>query len=218
MQRINLLSGEGKAISGPDQTTAPQQSQGHVTSNTLKSNASSQDTQDKVRRLTLVAQKLFDLGAIDAAFESLMEAYLLDPTSPLVAVSEAKMRPFWDLLRTRGVPAYEPTARPRDDGTRMDGFRRRRTPAKQQSILPRAQTATSLPSKPDGDARLEERIHNLERARREREQTMWRKASQPPRTPGGTQKGAKTSPKPAPRLRNLDKYDSFKILRWLRGE
>jgi len=218
MQRINLLSGEGKATPGTIQITALQQPQVHVKSTHLKSEASTQDTQDKVRRLTLIAQKLFDLGAIDSAFESLMEAYLLDPANPLVAVSEAKMRPLWNLLRTRGVPAYEPTTRPREDGTRLDGFRRRVTTATPQPVLPKAQTATALPSNPDGDARVEERKRDLERARREREQTMWRKASQPPKTPNGTKKPTDPSSKPAPRLRDLDKYDSPKIFRWFRGE
>jgi hypothetical protein len=169
--------------------------------------ADGKDTDARVQRLTLVASRLFDRGAFDAAFESLMKAYLLDPGNPLVVACEKQMMPVWNTLRKTGFPGFAP-----------EEFLAQRKPAPQvRPASPPPQTQ----AKPDPSSRLEERKRQLEQQRKEREQTMWRNASQPPKSmapPPANGQEAAPRRRATPRLRDLDKYDRPGLLRWLKGE
>jgi hypothetical protein len=166
------------------------------------------DVDARVRRLTMVASRLFDRGAFDAAFESLMKAYLLDPGNPLVVACEKQMMPVWNTLRRTGFPGYSPQHY-------VGAGKVLQAP---QPVASRPQPAA--PVAPDPEVRLEERKRQLEQQRKDHEQTIWRNASKAPKSmPSRSDKGkAAPPPRPAtPRLRDLDKYDRPGLLRWLKG-
>jgi len=164
------------------------------------------DVNARIRRLTIVASRLFDRGAFDAAFESLMKAYLLDPANPLVIACEKQMMPVWNTLRKTGFQEYS---------------RERFLAERKSAQPPPPQAAPPAPPSPppqDPAARLEERKRQLEQQRKEREQTMWRNASQLPKNMGPKKpEGPESRPPATPRLRDLDKHDRPNLLRWLKG-
>ena len=171
-----------------------------------ESTDSSVDVEARIRRLTLVASRLFDRGAFDAAFESLMKAYLLDPGNPLVTACEKQMMPVWKTLHKTGLAAYTP------DELLVT---RRRAQVIQAAATP-APAPPVQQAQQESAARLEERKRQLEQQRRDREQTIWRNASQLPKTMANPK--PKEGPRPAPpRLRDLGKYDRPGLLRWLKG-
>lgn len=166
------------------------------------------DVDARIRRLTLVASRLFDRGAFDAAFESLMKAYLLDPGNPLVVACEKQMMPVWNTLRKTGFPGYSP------QHYIGAGKVVQAPPPVVVQPPPAAPVAT------DAEARLEVRKRQLEQQRKDHEQTIWRNASQAPKTMAARpEQGKPVQPaRPVtPRLRDLDKHDRPNILRWLKG-
>jgi hypothetical protein len=165
------------------------------------------DVDARVRRLTMVASRLFDRGAFDAAFESLMKAYLLDPGNPLVVACEKQMMPVWNTLRKTGFPGYSP----------QQYVATRKVPPAPPPVT--AQPEPAGPAAPDPEARLEERKRQLAQQRKDHEQTIWRNASQAPKTIASRSDKDKAAPSPrpaTPRLRDLDKYDRPGLLRWLK--
>jgi tetratricopeptide (TPR) repeat protein len=166
------------------------------------------DVDARIRRLTMVAGRLFDRGAFDAAFESLMKAYLLDPGNPLVVACEKQMMPVWNTLRKTGLPGYSP---------------QHYVGAGKVLQAPPPVVAQSQPLAPvatDAEVRLELRKRQLEQQRKDHEQTIWRNASQAPKNMASRSEKGKPAPPPrpaTPRLRDLDKYDRPNLLRWLKG-
>lgn len=63
------------------------------------------ELQARVKRLTNVAINLFERGSYEIAFDSLMKAYLLDPTSTYVMNCEKTLLPAIELMRKRGTIA-----------------------------------------------------------------------------------------------------------------
>jgi tetratricopeptide (TPR) repeat protein len=61
------------------------------------------DLSARVKRLTNVAVNLFERGSYETAFDSLMKAYLLDPTSTYVQNCEKTLLPAIELMRKRGT-------------------------------------------------------------------------------------------------------------------
>ena len=53
----------------------------------------------RVRELTDAAGTLLNRGLSESAFETLMNAYLLDPVSPDVLACEKRVLPAWELFR-----------------------------------------------------------------------------------------------------------------------
>ena len=115
------------------------------------------DVQRRVKRLTGAASQLLERGAYETAFETLMKAYLLDPTSPDVIECEKTLLPTWESMRKKGAPPTLSAAPPR---------------------LP-------LPSE-NGEQRLQALKQQKEQERLEKERAVWREASKPAKALGST--------------------------------
>lgn len=185
---------------------------------------SSADTEARVRRLTIVASRLFDRGAFDAAFESLMKAYLLDPSSQHVIACEQRLMPVWDLLRKRNA-AVATTGRKQEnlaDGRTLHP----KIPRTNDPVPPPVQ-AVPTPESDLQSQRLRVLEQQREEQRRKHEQTVWRSASQPlkvlgttaPPKPAGSRGQSVSSPTPSstPHLRDLSKYEPIGLLKWFKG-
>jgi len=126
------------------------------------------DLQVVVKELTEAAQRYQQQDQLETAFNTLMKAYLLDPTSPHVLSAEKTVLPAWQLLQKR-TGKLEPLSS--------------RTPALQRDT-PTVQF----------DAVTTQRLHQLreqkEQERHERERMLWREASNPPKI----LEGEKTAP------------------------
>lgn len=123
-----------------------------------------EDIDAQIRKLTTKASELIRRGAYETAFDSLMNAYFLDPVSPTLMESEKTLLPAIELMRRQksgkegsqrmnGLPSLPPSARKPDAG--------------------------SLSAK--DSQRLEELKRQKESERMERERAMWREASRLPR-------------------------------------
>jgi tetratricopeptide (TPR) repeat protein len=117
------------------------------------------ELQARVKRLTNVAINLFERGSYETAFDSLMKAYLLDPTSTYVMNCERTLLPAIELMRKRGTITS-------------------------QAAQPTAQLSTSQSTSPQEkedkeDTRLEILRRQKEAERQEKERAMWRDASKP---------------------------------------
>ncbi len=103
------------------------------------------ELQARVKRLTNVAINLFERGSYETAFDSLMKAYLLDPTSTYVMNCERTLLPAIELMKKRGTmtspqattklaasqaPAQQakPQENKTDDETRLEILRRKKRP------------------------------------------------------------------------------------------
>jgi len=130
----------------------------------------------RVQRLTLMAKDLFERGSYETAFQTLVKASQLAPTSPYVLECQKTLSPAMELLRKPGtvtgvhVPAGGSSAS-RDETEEANWRRRIISPPKKQR-------------EPELDP-LEVRIQALRRRkeleRHEREIAMWREAAKPPR-------------------------------------
>jgi tetratricopeptide (TPR) repeat protein len=118
------------------------------------------ELQARVKRLTNVAINLFERGSYETAFDSLMKAYLLDPSSTYVMNCEKTLLPAIELMRKRGTIASPGTARA----------------AAQQSP---SQHAAGHESAGNEESRLETLRHQKDLERQEKERAMWRDASKP---------------------------------------
>ena len=129
-----------------------------------------------VRRLTSVAKDLYERGSYEIAFQSLLKAFQLAPTSPYVLECQKILSPALELLRKQGTLSgvQVPAGRPRSVSAESEtaDWRRLITKAPQKEREPRRDPQ-------------EERIQALrkrkETERRERELAMWREAAKPPR-------------------------------------
>jgi hypothetical protein len=146
------------------------------------------DAESKIKRFTEVAAHLYERGSYELAFESLMNAYLIDPTSPLVSECEKKLLPAFEALKSQGgarrFPKLQKLSREADPSVDISEFLTRVTRPLQKKENP----ADSLPvpvSHTDQGASLQARLEALKQQReierKERERAMWRAASQPPR-------------------------------------
>ncbi len=63
------------------------------------------DVQSQISRLTGAAEQYLKRGQSALAFDSLMEAYLLDPLNPLVVSCEKSVLPAWEAFRNKQTSA-----------------------------------------------------------------------------------------------------------------
>jgi hypothetical protein len=63
--------------------------------------ATGKDVQSQISRLTGAAEQYLKRGQSALAFDSLMEAYLLDPLNPLVVSCEKNVLPAWESFRNK---------------------------------------------------------------------------------------------------------------------
>jgi tetratricopeptide (TPR) repeat protein len=119
------------------------------------------ELQARVKRLTNVAINLFERGSYETAFDSLMKAYLLDPTSTYVMNCERTLLPAIELMKKRGTMS-SPQAT-----------------TKLASAQTPAQQAKPQENKTDDETRLEILRRQKEAERQEKEREIWRNASKP---------------------------------------
>jgi hypothetical protein len=120
------------------------------------------DTQ--IRRLTSKASELIRQGAYETAFDSLMNAYFLDPVSPTLMESERTLLPAIEMMRRQKAG--------RTESQRMSGL---------PSLPSSARRTDSSGLSAQDSQRLEELKRQKETERLERERAMWREASRLPR-------------------------------------
>jgi hypothetical protein len=65
----------------------------------------SKDLESQITRLTGAAEQYLKRGQSALAFDSLMEAYLIDPLNPLVVSCEKNVLPAWEEFRSKQAPA-----------------------------------------------------------------------------------------------------------------
>jgi hypothetical protein len=118
------------------------------------------ELQARVKRLTNVAINLFERGSYETAFDSLMKAYLLDPTSTYVMNCERTLLPAIELMRKRGTISSPTTA---------------------QVVSKFASPQKDLPQDSAGsdETRIETLRRQKETERQEKERAVWRDASKP---------------------------------------
>jgi hypothetical protein len=141
----------------------------------------------RVTRLTAVAVNLFKRGSYEPAFETLMKAYLLDPSSPHVIACEKTLMPAWELMRKRGT-----FAKADNQSGSSENLQLARVLIQQMEQLaggpagsPPNRAAdknspTSDPVKILQAQRIEALKRQHEEAKKQRELQMWRNASKPP--------------------------------------
>ncbi|HET6272409.1 MAG TPA: hypothetical protein VFG32_05475 [Bacteroidota bacterium] len=138
------------------------------------------DVQARVRQLTNLANNYLEKGSFDFAFESLMKAYLLDPTSPYVLACEKVVLPVWENVRANKQQSNS------DGGfVSLTLNTERTTMAAIKNDGSGPNNATGVPGSGHSglsqDQRLEMLKQQKELERRERERALWQEASKPPR-------------------------------------
>lgn len=160
------------------------------------------DIHAKVRFLTNMADKYLESGSSEKAFESLMNAYLLDPLSPYVVASEKTVLPAWESARTASIIP----------GSGAHSFASSEEPGMASaSNLASSFNARSiqqgyLPQSSDEQLRMEMLKQQKEQERLEKERSVWRDASKPRKIFGDDEpmgdsiapQAASESPKPQP--------------------
>jgi len=122
------------------------------------------EVQIQVKRLTKMAHDQFEHGSYDSAFDSLMNAFILDPLSKEVAQAESVIVPAIELMKKRGTLSVA-----------ADENHPTTTQILQRGLAPNG------PVSSDPVSRLDQLKQQKEQERLAREREMWRKASGAPR-------------------------------------
>jgi len=123
-----------------------------------------EDVDAQIRKLTSKASELIRRGAYETAFDSLMNAYFLDPVSPTLMESEKTLLPAIELMRKQKTG--------KEGSQRMMGL---------SSLPPSGRRPEGASLSAQDSQRLEELKRQKEAERMERERAMWREASRLPR-------------------------------------
>jgi hypothetical protein len=123
-----------------------------------------EDVDAQIRKLTTKASELIRRGAYETAFDSLMNAYFLDPVSPTLMESEKTLLPAIELMRRQKTG--------KEGSQRMNGL---------PSLPPSGRTPDGGSLSARDSQRLEELKRQKDSERMERERAMWREASRLPR-------------------------------------
>lgn len=110
------------------------------------------DTGAQITRLTNAAQQYLTNGQSALAFDSLMEAYLIDPLDPRVISCEAAVLPAWEKYRTTGIAAATsgPPARMTDEErlVRLKAEREAKRSALERRVWEQASSAPRVSNAP----------------------------------------------------------------------
>ena len=123
-----------------------------------------EDVDAQIRKLTNKASELIRRGAYETAFDSLMNAYFLDPVSPTLMESEKTLLPAIEMMRKQKTG--------KEGSQRMTGL---------SSLPPSGRRPENAALSTQDSQRLEELKRQKEVERMERERAMWREASRLPR-------------------------------------
>ncbi len=113
---------------------------------------SGRDVQSQITRLTGAAEQYLKRGQSALAFDSLMEAYLLDPLNPLVVSCEKNVLPAWEAFRNR-QPSTPVTSPPMTDEQRLARLKAEREVirhAKERKVWEQASRPTGIPPQKPG--------------------------------------------------------------------
>lgn len=122
-----------------------------------------EDVDQQIRKLTAKAQELIRRGAYETAFDSLMNAYFLDPVSPTLMESEKTLIPAIEMMRKQ---------KGKEGSQRMNGL---------VALPPSGKKPESAKLSPQDSQRIEELRRQKEAERLEKERAMWREASRLPK-------------------------------------
>ena len=123
-----------------------------------------EDIDVQIRKLTSKATELIRRGAYETAFDSLMNAYFLDPVSPTLMESEKTLLPAIEMMRKQKTG--------KGGSERMRGL---------ASLPPSARQTGSLSLSAQESQRLEELKRQKESERMDKERAIWREASRLPK-------------------------------------
>ena len=123
-----------------------------------------EDVDAQIRKLTNKATELIRRGAYETAFDSLMNAYFLDPVSPTLMETEKTLLPAIEMMRRQKAG--------REGSQRMNGL---------ATLPPSSRKPEGMALSTQDSQRLEELKRQKEAERMERERAMWREASRLPR-------------------------------------
>jgi hypothetical protein len=93
--------------------TVGSQFPGGVKGDALEQTIAAAEDMGQIKSLTYKAERQLNEGSIATAFESLMNAYLIDPNSPEVLACEEKILPAWNLANTNPDARSKLNDRPR---------------------------------------------------------------------------------------------------------
>lgn len=144
--------------------------------------------EQQVKQLTASASTQLRKGAYETAFESLFNAYLLNPCSPTVVESEETLLPAIEMMRRRTITPPASDRRPVAPSSKRP-----------ISAAPAAPTMSETEN-----ARLQELMRKKEEERLNHERAMWRDASAPPRVIDLTQPPEGTTATPAEKSATID--------------
>jgi hypothetical protein len=128
-----------------------------------KSEPLSKDLESQITRLTGAAEQYLQRGQSALAFDSLMEAYLLDPLNPRVVSCEKNVLPAWEAFRNKqsSVPA---SVAPMTDEQRLSRLKAEREvvrQAKERKVWEQASRTTGVSSQKLGTPQAKPGKQNL---------------------------------------------------------
>jgi len=139
------------------------------------------EIEGRVKRLTSLAEDLFRRGSCEAAFESLMKAYFLDPASPHLAECERHLLPALEVMRRRGT-LYQTDQTGSAENVQLASLLAKRMDDVLRDPLDPQLAPKKGPLPDQGEqARINALKQKHELAKKEREQQVWRNASRPPK-------------------------------------
>jgi hypothetical protein len=108
------------------------------------------DTNAQISKLTMAAQHYLANGQSALAFDSLMEAYLIDPLDQRVISCEQAILPAWEKYRTDGIAASATPVKLSDDErlTRLKAEREARRTVIERRVWEQASGTPRLSSPP----------------------------------------------------------------------
>jgi hypothetical protein len=113
---------------------------------------SGRDVQSQISRLTGAAEQYLKRGQSALAFDSLMEAYLLDPLNPLVVSCEKNVLPAWEAFRNKQTSAQPPSSLITDEQrlARLKAEREAVRQEKERKVWEQASRSPGLPPQQAG--------------------------------------------------------------------
>lgn len=143
-----------------------------------------EDVHKKVRFLTNMANRFLENGSSEKAFDSLMEAFLLDPSSPYVIAAEKTVLPAWEQSRTTGSNTRFGQVDFSHFGTNSVSNTGVQTMAPSFNDLNSPLSPRPIPSASEDQIRMDALLQQKEKERVEKERAVWRDASKPPKVFG----------------------------------
>lgn len=110
------------------------------------------DVQSQITRLTGAAEQYLKRGQSALAFDTLMEAYLLDPLNPLVVSCEKNVLPAWEAFRNKqhSTPVTSPPMTDEQRLARLKAEREAVRHEKERKVWEQASRSPGIPPQKPG--------------------------------------------------------------------